>query len=538
MKKILLLLVLTILMNRVYAQNKNIVQLGHLPFVNSELSNIWGYVDSLGNEYALVGLTGVSGQANTDACAIINVNNPTDPQIKFIVQGPYSIWREIRTWQSYAYITTEAADKTFGVTIVDLSDLPDSINTKQYTANQSIGNVHALHIDNGYLYLYGASSSPSMGGVNIISLSDPWNPLLEGVYNQNYVHDGFVKDNKIYAAEIYKGVFNVIDVTDKANPVSVIGQKTPSDFTHNTWLSTDGKYLYTTDEVPNAFVASYDVSDLNNIKELDRYQRPNAGGAIPHNTYVLNDSSVTGFNSDFLVTSYYTEGVTIVDASRPDNLIEVGNFDTSPLSGNDMVGAWGVYPYLPSGNLLVSDIEEGLFILKPSYVKGCYLEGFVKDALTQNIIPAANVQILGKGVMQNTNISGEFKMGIVDTGMYDVRILKSGYITQIIPVSFQNGQLHTMNVQMFPVGTGTGLIDVSLFRIYPSLVSDYLTVEYYEQEEVMLRITDIYGRVHKEEWIQAGAKFQVPMYDLSSGMYFVKLIAKGKESETLKIIKQ
>jgi hypothetical protein len=46
------------------------------------------------------------------------------------------------------------------------------------------------------------------------------------------------------------------------------------------------------------------------------------------------------------------------------SLTEAAFFDTVP--ANDAVGfagAWSVYPYLPSGTVLVSDIENGLFVL-------------------------------------------------------------------------------------------------------------------------------------------------------------------------------
>jgi choice-of-anchor B domain-containing protein len=132
-------------------------------------------------------------------------------------------------------------------------------------------------------------------------------------------------------------------------------QATPSNFTHNSWISDDGATVFTTDEVSGAFVASYDVSDLTNIRELDRIQAwSNNTDVIPHNTHV---------DGDFLVTSYYRDGVSVVDASNPSNLIEVAYYDTSPdFEGGGFNGAWGAYPYLPSGNILVSDIENGLLV--------------------------------------------------------------------------------------------------------------------------------------------------------------------------------
>ena len=57
----------------------------------------------------------------------------------------------------------------------------------------------------------------------------------------------------------------------------------------------------------------------------------------------------------------------IFDVSNPAQLREIGNFDTflapaANTAGTD--GAWGVYPFLPSGTVLISDISNGLFVLK------------------------------------------------------------------------------------------------------------------------------------------------------------------------------
>jgi hypothetical protein len=74
--------------------------------------------------------------------------------------------------------------------------------------------------------------------------------------------------------------------------------------------------------------------------------------------------------------------VVIVDVSRPQNPIEVAKYDTYPAGGGGQNGCWGVYPFLPSGNLVVSDIQYGLYVLTPTYARGCYLEGIVTDTIT------------------------------------------------------------------------------------------------------------------------------------------------------------
>ena len=175
-------------------------------------------------------------------------------------------------------------------------------------------------------------------------------------------------------------------MADKANPIVLATKQTPNNFTHNCHVSDDGNYIYTTDEKSGAYVAAYDISDLSDIKETDRFRRSEGTGVIPHNTYVVN--------TNYVVTSYYRDGVSIVDATYPNNLIETGHYDTSPLAGNGFNGAWGVYAYLPSGNLLVSDMEEGLFIIHPNYTKAAYLIGNVTDAATGQAISGVQVNIL------------------------------------------------------------------------------------------------------------------------------------------------
>ncbi|MDV7396356.1 hypothetical protein RZS08_33485, partial [Arthrospira platensis SPKY1] len=126
---------------------------------------------------------------------------------------------------------------------------------------------------------------------------------------------------------------------------------------------------------PNAPIGAYDVSDLTNIVELDQY-RPVGSlgqGVIPHNVHVWDD---------YLLISYYTDGGRVVDASRPTNLIEVGNFDTWLGNPGGFNGAWGLYPFLPSQTVLVADITNGLFVLRPTFMRACWLEGVVTDSIT------------------------------------------------------------------------------------------------------------------------------------------------------------
>lgn len=417
----------------------------NLLYAPDALANIGGYTDSLDNEYALVG--------TEQGLDIVDVTDPVNPSIRFSIPGPTSTWREVKTYRKYAYITTEGGG---GLTIVDLSLLPASINFQQYTGDGTIAgqlsSIHALHCDTatGFLYLYG--SNIGNGNSLFLDLADPWNPTYAGEYdypgggNSAYVHDGYVANDTMYEAHIYNGFFAVIDVRNKSNPVLLATQTTPTAFTHNTWLSDDHQTLFTTDENNYSFLGAFDISDLSNIKEISRFQTAVGSGSVVHNTHILND---------YAVTSWYKEGVVIVDVSRPDNPVEVGKYDTyTQGSGTGQVGCWGVYPFLPSGNIVASDMVNGLYVLTPTYVRGCYLEGLVKDSVTSVIIPGATVKILTTTISKSTSSIGEYKAGLLTAGLYDVEASKPGYVTKTITgVSLSNGILTSLDIELAPIPT-------------------------------------------------------------------------------------
>ena len=434
-------------------------QLSYQELRGSDLSNLWGYTDEFGNEYALMGVNGPDN--GSGGLSVVDLSDPADPQEIFFTPGPRSIWREVKVWQDHAYITTEANNG--GLMIVDLSPLPESTDlpvTVYMDPNWSTS--HSLFIDeHGRLYIFGASSGN--GGTIMYDLTqDPMAPVEVGQYDPSYIHDGFARGDTLYAAHIINGYFTIVDVSDPQDPI-VLGQhSTPNFFTHNVWLDASGDHLFTTDERWNAYVASYDISDPTDIQYLGRLQSDPGSNSIPHNTYWLP--------SGHLVQSYYTYGVTIYDASRPHNLVEVGHYDTSPLSGGGFFGAWGVYPFFDSGRLIISDIEEGLFILDPTYVRACWLEGSVTDAIAAIPVSQATLMIVGTNTATTSAFDGTYGTGYVTGGTYSVTVSAPGYYpTTIAGVVLENGVVTMLNVQLDPLpaytvsgvvrttGTGEGI---------------------------------------------------------------------------------
>ncbi len=505
----------------------NITFAGQLDFQelrNSNLSNLWGYTDDLGNEYAVIGVNG-TGDGNPGGVSIVDITDPTDPQEVFFVAGPPSIWREVKVWNDHAYITTEADNG--GLTIIDMSPLPQSTDlpTTVWFA-EDWTTSHSLFIDeNGRLYIFG--SSRGNGGCIMYDLTqDPMAPVEVGMFDNWYVHDGYARGDTLYAAHVYDGFFTIVDVSDPTAPVLLGNQTTPNLFTHNVWLDDSGDHLFTTDERTDAYVGSYNVSDPSDIVFEDQLQSDAGSGAVPHNTYWLNH---------FLVTSYYTYGVVIYDALRPDNLVEVGHFDTSPLTGDGFDGAWGVYPFFGSQRLIISDIQEGLFVLDPTYVRACWLEGTITNANTTAPVSQATVTIVGPDVVDVSILNGTYGTGYHEAGTYTVTYWAPGFETLTVTgVELVNGEVTLLDVELVPLTT---------FSLQGSVV-DAVTGDPIEGAQVQIR-NELYFFTASTD---GNGTFAIPAlfedeYEVLAGQWgwqthcpAAQLIAQGGEALTIALI--
>ncbi len=432
------ILFLSIYSQSLFAQTSMVLK-GQLEYeVNT--NDIWGYSDDSGNEYALVGLqTGFS---------IVDVTDPANPEELFYIEGPEGVWRDIKTAYDHAYVVNEEEQ---GMLIVDLSELPDTIYHSRFTADSLLSTAHNIYIDeNNIAYLAGynniAGDVPgNERGLLMFDLNDdPKNPTYIGSYNDAYVHDVYVKDDIAYTSEIYEGHFRILDVSDKANPVILGQHTTPSNFTHNAWLSEDGNFLFTTDEVQDAYIGAYDISDYSQIFETHRFQSSPGEAIIPHNVHVKDE---------FLVISYYTDGLVVVDASQKDLMIPVEKYDTSPQGGGSYAGCWGAYPFLPSGNILATDRQEGLFIIEAAYKRASYLRGSVADSETGATLNNVEVRVLWSEQKVFTDIFGNYKTGYHSLpNEKRIRFSKAGYKTKIVEgIVFDETQTQFLNVLLEPV---------------------------------------------------------------------------------------
>ena len=416
----------------------NISSVGTLSYTQT-LNDIWGWTDSLGNEYALVG--------TTTGFSIVDISTPSSPTEVFFISGPISTWRDIKTWGNYAYVTHDGywAGQSQGLLIVDLSDIDTATNISydsyfyETPDGDELETVHNLYIDeNGVCYLFG--SNIGVGGALMFDVAtDPENPAYLGIYDEYYLHDGMARGDTLWGGAIYAGRFVAIDVSNPDNPINMGSANTPNNFCHNAWISDDGNTVFTADETSNAFVTAYDVTNLSNITELDRVQ-PFAGiGVIPHNAHV---------DGDYVVTSWYTAGVRVHDYTYPYNLIEVGFYDTSPnFSAGGFNGNWGAYPCFDSGLLICSDMETGLHVLQPDYTNACWLEGEITDSQTGFPLSGATVEIIGN-TTKDADLAGFYATGLANGGTYDVVYSEPDYHNDTISTVFTSGVLLTQDVAL------------------------------------------------------------------------------------------
>lgn len=355
--------------------------------------DVWGYVDPEGREYAL--LTQVNG------LNIIEVTDPANPRKVVFIPGPESSPPHVVTYKHYAYFGVDNVGE--GIQIIDLGQLPDTaFVTATYTEN-NFGSTHNIWIDTTRALLY--TTEFQSVGCRIVSLEDPVNPVMQG-HIQTECHDFHTADtrpNLLFIAGGGQDVWFIYDVTDPANPVRTHTVPVPGGDTyiHNMWTTKDGNYLVTTEEILGKTVKMWDIRDLDNITLVDEYIPEPPEESMAHNAYIKGDT---------LYIAYYGQGVRILDITDPTNMVEIGFIKPEyPPSERPHFGAWAVYPFLPSGNILSSHVWLGLMELDVEGVTGV---DQVPDFIFRQKMRAPGFQF-----------GGEYLFDIPKAGAYQVKAI-------------------------------------------------------------------------------------------------------------------
>jgi len=340
-----------------------------------EGNDSWGWTDPTTNkEYALVGLSSHT--------AFVDVSDPVNPVLLGVLPTATvnSIWRDIKVYQNHAFIVSEAPGH--GMQVFDLTRLRNVVSPPEtFTADThftEFGSAHNLFINetSGYAYIVGTNRGGAFsGGALFINIQNPTSPVSEGGFGAGgYSHDVQVidytgPDTDHTGKEILVGSNEneivIADVSNKANPI-VLATVDYSNigYTHQGWFTEDMNHFIVGDELDERDIGNntrtliFDLTDLDNpIYDFDYL---GATRAIDHNGYVNGN--------DYFLASYRA-GVRVLDISQiaSNTITEVGFFDTYPASDSaNFNGVWNVYPFFASGNIIISDIERGLFIIRKS----------------------------------------------------------------------------------------------------------------------------------------------------------------------------
>ncbi len=347
------------------------------------VSDIWGWTDpETRREYVLAG--------RTAGMAVVDVTNPGTPIFVGLMPGNPSGARDIKVYRDHAFLTGDGAGD-HGLLVLDLNrvrgvspqEMPVTFDPD--ARYDEVASAHNLVIDteSGFAYTVGTNTGGQScgGGLHMIDIRDPLSPAFAGCFTDS---EGLIWSGRTHDAQctVYRGpdetyrgrqicfaanetAMRIVDVTDKANPVSLGSMVHPGTaYVHQGWLTEDHRYLYVNDELDEIVGTSdrtrtliWDVTELDDPILAGEYLGPDQ--STDHNLYIRG-------NRAYLAN--YQAGMRVLDISDPESPVEVGWFDTTPYGANAPGfggGAWTAWPFFESGLVVVSSMNEGLFVLRP-----------------------------------------------------------------------------------------------------------------------------------------------------------------------------
>lgn len=382
-----------------------------------EGSDIWGWTDpQTGKEYAIA--------AMTNSTAFVDISDPLNPNFlgRLNTNAGNNYWRDVKVYNNYAFIVADNVGN-HGMQVFDLTKLRTADSSTLHTADKIYSDVTSCHNifineDTGIAYLVDCKNTGR--GVHFVNISDPLNPVNLGNYNNEGVtHDTQVvvykgPDTRYTDKEILIGSNEtkvvILDVTDKNDVKKISSVNYPQlRYTHQGWFTEDQSHFILGDEDDeqhfgmNTRTLVFDFSDLQQPQLTSTYS--GASSAIDHNGYV---------KGNLFFMANYRAGLRVFDitniSATTNSMTEIGFFDTYPANnGTGFNGAWSVYPYFASGNIIINDIERGLFVVRKSGTLNI-----------NSVIKNAAFSIFPNPVKSNTTISTSNNISIKNIKIFSI----------------------------------------------------------------------------------------------------------------------
>lgn len=344
-----------------------------------QVTDVWGWTDpETGREYALVG--------RTAGLAFVDITVPGAPRFVGLMPANPSHARDIKVYQDHAFLTGDGAGD-HGLLVFDLTRLRGITGAtfEPDARYDQVASAHNLVIDteSGFAYTVGTNTGAQScgGGLHMIDIRNPVEPSFAGCFTDT---EGLIWNGRTHDAQctVYRGpddnyfgrqicfasnetVMRIVDVTDKSAPRPISTASHPGTaYIHQGWLTEDHRYLYVNDELDEIVGTTdrtrtliYDVAELDDPILIGEHLGPDA--ATDHNLYIAGSRAYL---------ANYQAGFRVLDISDPEAPVEIGWFDTTPYGENPPGfggGAWTAWPFFESGKVIVTSMNEGLFILRP-----------------------------------------------------------------------------------------------------------------------------------------------------------------------------
>jgi choice-of-anchor B domain-containing protein len=312
--------------NSLFAQNLNRLSQHFVPQI---IYDIYKYEDSVGNKYVLISGNGLN---------VFDVNDPFAPQK--IAYLPDVAHFDIKVWNNYAY-TVNGSASGYGH-IIDIS------NPYNPLVKDSFPSAHNIFIDTlGYMFA-------EVSGLKIYTLNnDPLKPELIWDSGDNGGHDCFRKNNLLYDFHGKDGT-KIYDITNPQKPI-LLSTITHPDiaYHHSGWVSENNQFLFICDELAKgnfADITVWDIADFSNPYKINNITDT---GAAVHNLYI---------KGNYAYVSYYSAGLRVYDITNPYNIFLACEYNTSPTTGENFTGNFGIYVEEFSEIIYASDRDSGLMI--------------------------------------------------------------------------------------------------------------------------------------------------------------------------------
>jgi choice-of-anchor B domain-containing protein len=500
-----------------------------------QYNDVWGYA-AAGREYGIIG--------STVGVHVIDITVPTTPvQVAQLNSGCASTrWRDFATYQNYLYaISDNCAGST--LQIFDLTPLP-GVPTLVYNSSAFFSTAHTLSINPVSRRIYIGGANTQNNGILILDITNPIVPTLAADFLLGaYTHDVYVHNDTLYAFFGTNGMGS-FDLVNLAAPYALgyIFGYPENGYAHSGCGINNNKHMVWLDETADKGIHVGNVTDPYNITFELNFRSALLGPAFT-NSMAHNAVAV----GDLLYVSYYQDGLQIWNVSDPLSPVRVGYYDTNVnATYTGMFGAWGVHPPLPSGNILISDTQNGLFVLQFNNVFPANMVNFTADALETTVHLRWSTESetgCEKFVVERSMDGEQFEdvtakpaagnsTTTLDYEAFDPHPLPGRSFYRLRQVDFDGNHSYSTvrEVNFDPNGLG-----ITAFP-NPAHAHDHVMLQFraVEAAHADLDVYDMMGRrvAHQGlELVPGTVEMELPAMDWAEGSYLVRLNAEGRQAE-------